>query len=78
MKAVSDIDGSAALAICESLLLALTDRNILDEQEVMSLMADAANAHRNAALEKDGDPGHGEVADLIEAIVNGGNSVRRR
>ena len=78
MKRVSEIDGSAALAICESLLLALTDRKILDEREVMCLMEDAANAHRSAATEEDGDPGHGAVADLIEAIVNGGNSVRRR
>lgn len=78
MKRLSDIDGSAALAICESLLLALTDRKILDERDVIGLMEDAAGAHRNAVKEEGGDHGHRAVADLIEAIINSGNSVRRR
>lgn len=78
MKCLSDNDGSAALAICESLLLALTDRRILDEREVIGLMTDAASAHRNAATEEGDDHRHRAVADLIEAIINGGNSVRRR
>lgn len=77
MKRLSDIDGSAALAICESLLLALTDRKILDEREVVGLMEDAAGAHRNAMTESGGDRGHRAVAELIEAIIDGGNSVRR-
>ena len=77
MTRLSDIDGSAALAICESLLLALTDRRILGEHEVLSLMQDAATAHRHAATEGGGD-GHRAVAELIEAIIDGGNSVRRR
>lgn len=78
MKRPSDIDGSAALAICESLLLALTDRKILDEREVIGLMEDAASAHRNAVTEEGGNHGNHAVADRIEAIINGGNSVRRR
>jgi len=78
MKRLSNIDGSAALAICESLLLALTDRKILDEREVVGLMEDAAVAHRNATTENGDDQGHLAVAELIEAIIDGGNSVRRR
>lgn len=73
-----DIHGVAALAICESLLLALNDRNVLPEREILGIMRDAAASHANAPP-GDGLEGlHGKVADLITAIINGGNSVRRR
>ena len=36
---------TAALAICESLLLALNDRNILPEREIVGILHDAAAAH---------------------------------
>jgi hypothetical protein len=77
MSPLTDVAGTAALAICESLLLALNDAKILPEAEIMSVLRDAAAAHRN-------DPGadgqavlHNAVADLIERIVWSGNSVRR-
>lgn len=73
-----DVSGTAALSICESLLLALNDHEILPEKEIMGILRDAAAAHEN-------DPGldgraelHAAVADLINAIIVGGNSVRRR
>lgn len=78
MKNVPDVAGTAALAICESLLLALNDRNVLPEREIIGILRDAAAAHAN-------DPGkdgmndlHKAVADLIGGIITGGNSVRRR
>lgn len=78
MTRVSDVAGTAALAICESLLLALNDRNILPEHEILGILRDAAAAHEN-------DPGvdgkadlHKAVAVLINTILAGGNSVRRR
>lgn len=78
MTNVPDVAGTAALAICESLLLALNDRNILPEREIVGILQDAAAAHAN-------DPGadgmadlHKAVAELISAIIAGGNSVRRR
>ena len=40
--------GMAALAICESLLLALIDGKVLAPLEVSGLLADAAAAHPNA------------------------------
>ncbi|PTE22481.1 hypothetical protein C5F48_06880 [Cereibacter changlensis JA139] len=74
----ADVAGTAALAICESLLLALNDRNILPEREIIGILQDAAAAHTN-------DPGndgkaelHAAVATLINSILAGGNSVRRR
>lgn len=78
MNNVPDVAGTAALAICESLLLALNDRNILPEHEIVGILKDASSAHSN-------DPGHDGMADLHKAVANliggilaSGNSVRRR
>jgi len=77
MSVPNEIAGLAALSICESLLLALNDRNILPEKEIVGILRDAAAAH-----EFDTDAEHAEmhaaVATLINAILAGGNSVRRR
>lgn len=74
MTQSSDIAGHAALAICEALLLALNDRRILPEREVIGILQDAAAAHETA----EGDPAlHQAVAQLIGRIIDGGNSVRR-
>ena len=76
MSSVSGAAGHAALAICESMLLSLTENNIIDKAEARAILADAAAAHRNAMpLLADG-AAHDEAATLIEAILNGGNSVR--
>jgi hypothetical protein len=78
MQDVPDVAGTAALAICESLLLALNDRNILPEREILGILRDAAATHANDP----GDDGqaalHAAVAKLINGILAGGNSVRRR
>lgn len=78
MPQIPDVSGTAALSICESLLLALNDRNVLPEHEIVGILRDAAAAHSNDA----GDDGkaelHSAVAALINGILAGGNSVRRR
>ncbi len=76
MPRPDDIPGTAALAICESLLLSLNDHNILPEKEIMGILADAATAHANAP-QGDHDELHAAVAALINGIIAGGNSVRR-
>ncbi len=69
MSSVSDAAGHAALAICESMLLSLTDNNVIDDAEARSILTDAALAHRNAmALATDG-AAHDQAATLIEAIL---------
>jgi hypothetical protein len=77
MSSVSGAAGHAALAICESMLLSLTESKIIDETEVRAILEDAAAAHRNAIPMVTDGTAHGEAATLIEAILNGGNSVRR-
>ena len=74
----TDATAAAALSICESLLLALNDRKILPEREIIGILRDAAATHSNDP----GDDGqmelHESAAALINRIIDGGNSVRRR
>lgn len=78
MTLIPDAAGHAALAICESLLLALIDRNILPENEIIGILQDAAAAHEQAPPGDGLAEIHVAVAELINRIVAGGNSVRRR
>jgi hypothetical protein len=78
MPLVPDVAGTAALAICESLLLALNDRNILPEHEILGILRDAAAAHENHPGKDASSALHVEVAATINKILSGGNSVRRR
>jgi hypothetical protein len=78
MSSVSGAAGHAALAICESMLLSLTDNKVIDQSEVRAILQDAAAAHRNSIplLIDGGGVAHEEAAALIETILKGGNSVR--
>jgi hypothetical protein len=76
MSPPNDIAGRAALSICESLLLALNDHKILPEKEIVGILRDAASAHDIASDDEQGET-HAAVAALINAILAGGNSVRR-
>lgn len=69
--------GMAALTICEALLLALNDAQILPEKEIMGILKDAAAAHENAEGSVADAENHRAVAALIRRIITGGNSVRR-
>jgi hypothetical protein len=77
MSDTSDVAGMAALSICESLLLALNDHNILPEREIIGILKDAAAAHANVPADDTRASTHTAVAALIEGIIAGGNSVRR-
>ena len=72
-----DYAGMAALSICEALLLALNDRKVLPEPEIVGILRDAAATHENAAETGRDSEMHLAVADLINQIISGGNSVRR-
>ena len=72
----ADVSALAALGILESLMLAMNDHKILPEAEIVGILQDAAFAHTKATT---GDMEmHKAVAALIMAILDGGNSVRRR
>lgn len=78
MANLNEVSGTAALAICESLLLALNDRDILPESEIVGILEDAAAAHHHNPAEEERTDLHTAVAALINGILAGGNSVRRR
>lgn len=67
-----DPSGMAALSICEALLLALRDRDLLPEREIMGLLCDAAAAHENAQGSESERHIHRAAATLIHQIIRGG------
>ncbi len=76
MKKNSNAAGLAALSICESLLLSLTDLKIIERGEVVSILKDAAAAHRGAIAESKTPQAHQAAVDVIDRIIKGKNSVR--
>jgi hypothetical protein len=76
MSTTNDHAGLAALSICEALLLAMNDRGLLPENEIVGVLRDAAAAHENVTGTAETEK-HQAVAALINAIIAGGNSVRR-
>src|SRR3954447_2280134 len=49
MDGGSGAAGLAALSVCESMLLSLTENEIIDDAEARAILADAAAAHRGGA-----------------------------
>lgn len=72
-----DAAGMAAFSICEALLLALQDRNLLPEREIVGILRDAAATHENAQDPDEERKLHGAAAKLINEIIIGGNLSRR-
>lgn len=68
--------GMAALGICKSLLLALTDLKIIDDQDARDLLADVASAHKEAATAAQSPDRHQAVIEIIEQILAGKNGMR--
>lgn len=71
--------GLAALSICESLLVALSELEILTAKDAGGVLKDAASAHHTAAETGAGADAatHREVAAIIDRIIAGGNSIPR-
>jgi hypothetical protein len=74
----NNIEGHAALSICESMLLALFDLKIMSQKDAQNVLKDAATAHHNEAggnsLQSEM---HKQVATLIDKIIANGNSLPR-
>ena len=78
MSNPQDPAGMAAFSICEALLLALQDRNLLPECEIVGILRDAATTHENAQGPETDQKLHMETAKLINEIIVGGNLSQRR
>lgn len=60
------VAGLAALSICESLLLALSDLKIMSEKDASGVLEDAAAAHRGAIGGADELALNRKIADIID------------
>ena len=60
--------GVAALLICESLILAITENSVLSIDEVRGALEDAAAAHRHAARRRGEQGAPAEVLHHIDRI----------
>ncbi|MET0653596.1 MAG: hypothetical protein ABWY63_13885 [Hyphomicrobiaceae bacterium] len=70
-------DGTAALGICESLLLALTDLKVISEKQARDLLTDVATAHTEAAAMTQSPAKHQAVVKIVQRILAGKNGVRQ-
>ena len=71
-----DADGTAALGICESLLLALTDAKILSEKDARDVLTDVATTHEEAAATSGCPEKHEAVASILQRMLDSKNGVR--
>ena len=65
-----------ALSICELLLIALTELNIISEQDARDLLTDVAAPHTNAALAAQAPEKHRAVVRIVPRILAGKDGVR--
>jgi hypothetical protein len=73
---IEDAAGHAALAICESLLLSLTDLKLMTQQDAHDLLSDAAAAHRQASPGSQSPETRQAVVAILERILAGKNSTK--
>jgi hypothetical protein len=71
-----DADGAAALGICESLLLALTDGKIISEVDARDLLTDVLTTHQNAVATSPTPDKHHAVIAIVQRILSGKDGVR--
>lgn len=71
-----DPAGMAALSICEALLLALRDRDVLPESEIVGILRDAAETHENTDSSKSQKQLHVAAAELINEVLEEGILTR--
>lgn len=66
----------AALSICEALLLAMNDRDLLPKHEIAGVLRDAAATHENANGSEINQESHAAAANLINEIAGGSSLLR--
>ena len=72
----NEADGMAALGICESLLLTLTDLKIISDKDARDLLTDVATTHAEATTTSATPAKHQAVVEIVQRILTGKNGVR--
>lgn len=78
MQDRTDPAGMAALSLCESLLLAINDKKLMTQSEIMGVIEDAAAAHDHADGSASAHLANKAAAALLRAIVIRDDPNRRR
>ena len=65
----ADAEGLAALGICESLVIALTDLKIISDKDAREILSDVATTHTIAAAAAS-DPGCVKTGVVDERLEN--------
>jgi hypothetical protein len=73
----SNAAGLAALGICESLLLALTDLKLISAQDTHNILTDVLTTNSEAATLSATPAGHLAVVEIIGKILAGRNGTPR-
>jgi hypothetical protein len=71
-----DADGTAALGICESLLIALTEGKIIAEQDARDLLTDVLTSHQEASVKSTSPEMHHAVIAIMQRILASKDGVR--
>jgi len=74
---VAGAEGLAALGICESLLIALTDLAVISEKGAHDILTDVATTHGEAAVKSQTPEQHRAVVTIIQRIIDGKNGTPR-
>ena len=72
----TDADGTAALGICESLLLALTDGKVISEMDARDLLTDVVTSHQAAVVASEFPDKHHAVIAILKRILEEKNGLR--
>ncbi len=73
----AEVDGMAALGICESLLLALTDLHVITEEAARGILKDVATTREEATLTSRSPEKHRAVVEIVQRILDGKNGTSR-
>jgi hypothetical protein len=68
--------GLAALSICESLIICLIEKGILDAMEFDAILESARDAHEHCRPQRFTREDHDLAAAMITQIINRSNAVR--
>jgi hypothetical protein len=71
----SNAAGLAALGICESLLLAMTDLKLITARDSHDILTDVMTTNSEAAALSAAPAGHLEVVEIIGKILAGRNGT---
>jgi hypothetical protein len=71
-----DADGTAALGICESLLIALTDAKIIANRGARDLLTDVVTSQQEASVTSTSPDKHHAVIAIVQRILAGKDGMR--